>query len=130
MVKKNQPDWQKGKLNGIGGKVETDETSLAAMVREWDEETIGRIPVLEHHWRHFLTERGRDWTCYFYTHDCSQLSVRPVPPGANDVGELLGWIPVERALEQRQFKVIGNLLWLLPMAMDERRPFGIVEVEL
>lgn len=26
LIRKNKPDWQKGKLNGIGGKVEAGET--------------------------------------------------------------------------------------------------------
>lgn len=38
MVKKQKPDWQKGCLNGIGGKVEDDETNEEAIVRELKEE--------------------------------------------------------------------------------------------
>jgi 8-oxo-dGTP diphosphatase len=39
MVEKNRPDWQKGKLNGIGGKIEEGEKPVDAMVREFREET-------------------------------------------------------------------------------------------
>lgn len=39
LVRKNKPDWQKGKLNAIGGKIEGDETPLQAMQREFREET-------------------------------------------------------------------------------------------
>lgn len=38
LMKKNRPEWQKGKLNGIGGKIEKDEEILAAMNRECEEE--------------------------------------------------------------------------------------------
>jgi len=40
LIEKQKPDWQKGKLNGVGGKVETiDETPYHAMIREFKEET-------------------------------------------------------------------------------------------
>lgn len=39
LIRKLRPDWQAGKLNGIGGKVEAGEFALSAMVREFAEET-------------------------------------------------------------------------------------------
>ncbi len=39
LIEKNRPDWQKGNFNGIGGKIEENETSLDAMIRETKEET-------------------------------------------------------------------------------------------
>ena len=39
LIQKKRPAWQAGKLNGIGGKVETTEDSTSAMVREFREET-------------------------------------------------------------------------------------------
>jgi 8-oxo-dGTP diphosphatase len=38
LIKKNRPDWQKGFYNGIGGKVEENETFLQAATREFFEE--------------------------------------------------------------------------------------------
>lgn len=38
LIRKNRPSWQKGKLNGVGGKVETTEIPYDAMVRECEEE--------------------------------------------------------------------------------------------
>ena len=38
LINKNRPDWQKGKLNGVGGKVEEGELPYEAMVRECKEE--------------------------------------------------------------------------------------------
>ena len=38
LIRKNRPNWQKGRLNGVGGKVEDQETSYEAMVRECEEE--------------------------------------------------------------------------------------------
>lgn len=39
LIQKNTPEWQRGKLNGIGGSIEEGETPYAAMVREFAEET-------------------------------------------------------------------------------------------
>lgn len=38
LIRKLKPDWQKGKLNGIGGKVEEHEQFRDAMIREGIEE--------------------------------------------------------------------------------------------
>ena len=39
LIKKERPKWQKGFLNGVGGKLEKNETALEAMIREFFEET-------------------------------------------------------------------------------------------
>lgn len=41
LIRKVKPDWQAGKLNGIGGKVEMSDggNPVSAMVREFSEET-------------------------------------------------------------------------------------------
>ena len=38
LINKLRPDWQKGYYNGIGGKVEENETFMKAMIRETKEE--------------------------------------------------------------------------------------------
>lgn len=38
LIRKNRPEWQAGRLNGIGGRVEEGETPYEAMVRECSEE--------------------------------------------------------------------------------------------
>lgn len=39
LINKNRPKWQEGLFNGIGGKVEGNESPLEAMIRETKEET-------------------------------------------------------------------------------------------
>ena len=38
LIQKLRPEWQYGKLNGIGGKIHNNENSLKAMIREAKEE--------------------------------------------------------------------------------------------
>lgn len=57
LIEKQRPEWQAGKLNGIGGKIEPEDSSPnAAMIREFKEETgvetfIGGL----YGWHHFAT---------------------------------------------------------------------------
>lgn len=45
MVSKLKPEWQRGKLNAVGGKIENAEMAHIAMVREFQEETSVHVPV-------------------------------------------------------------------------------------
>jgi 8-oxo-dGTP diphosphatase len=45
LMEKRRPSWQAGRLNGIGGKVEGEETGVEAMVRECQEETGLVLPA-------------------------------------------------------------------------------------
>lgn len=56
---KARPAWQRGKLNGIGGKVESGETPFYAMRREAREETGVEDSHLQAGWELFRTERFR-----------------------------------------------------------------------
>ncbi len=51
LIKKLRPNWQAGKLNGPGGKIEAGETPEQAMIREFKEET--GIQTLLGQWNHF-----------------------------------------------------------------------------
>lgn len=59
LIRKNRPDWQNGKFNGIGGKLEEGETPLDAMVRECREECGLYIP--HNKWEHQLTITGTSY---------------------------------------------------------------------
>ena len=39
LIRKKRPEWQRGLLNGVGGKVEDGEDPEDAMIREFQEET-------------------------------------------------------------------------------------------
>lgn len=45
LIQKAQPDWQAGRLNGVGGKVESGESVAQAMTREFEEEAGVRLPA-------------------------------------------------------------------------------------
>lgn len=57
LIRKDKPAWQAGKLNGIGGKVEDNETACEAMIREFEEEA--GLKTLESQWNHYCSMKGR-----------------------------------------------------------------------
>jgi len=112
LIEKKRPDWQAGRLNGIGGKIEEGETAAEAMEREFQEET-----------GHLVAE----WKWHAYC----QMEQRPSAgsPGAlvqvfMAVGDLT---KLESPTDERVmlFRVVAlppnvleNLKWLIPLALD------------
>ena len=65
LIQKQKPEWQLGRLNGVGGKIEpTDDTPVHAMIREFKEETSVTID----NWKRVI-EMGDNsaWSCIVYT---------------------------------------------------------------
>lgn len=64
LIRKERPDWMKGKLNAIGGKIEEGESPYEAMVREFKEET-GLL--VDSGWTRFLVLRTiHDTVIHFF----------------------------------------------------------------
>lgn len=67
LIRKNRPKWQNGRLNGIGGHIETDELEIQAMKREFWEETGISSEFRQIMWRRLAYLRGPDWeVCFFF----------------------------------------------------------------
>jgi 8-oxo-dGTP diphosphatase len=102
LIEKNSPAWQKGRLNGIGGKIESGETPLQAMTREFYEEAGARVTS----WRQFCTMTGDSYELFYFT-SRKETKINP----SIDYGKL-DWYPVNRLPEN----ILPNLLFLIPMA--------------
>lgn len=115
LIRKNRPDWQKGRLNGIGGKVEDGETYLEAMVREFEEET----GVVQQQWDRVCTYECNDAVIVFFKAFSDRWKdVKTV----TDEEVALCSVSKIGALE-----TIYNLNWLVPLCLD---PYvGICKVE-
>lgn len=66
LINKDHPEWQRGLLNGVGGKIEEGETAIQAMHRECNEE-VG----LKLNWRsggmmHGVNNDKRPFRCWFF----------------------------------------------------------------
>jgi len=105
LIRKVRPDWQRGRLNGIGGHIEEYELSHAAMVREFEEETGVTIPE----WDMFARLRGEDWSVDFYRAFGVDLIALKTTTDEEVLVCSVNPLPVE---------VLPNLQWLIPLALD------------
>lgn len=64
-ILKQKPKWQEGRWNLVGGKIEpTDKSPLAAMIREWEEETGCFLPIQA--WSPLAFTQGVGWTMHVF----------------------------------------------------------------
>lgn len=120
LIQKMRPTWQIGKLNGIGGKIEPNETPLNAMAREFSEKT--GLPKLA--WNAFCILEGVQWRVHFFyaISDClyNAAKVTDETPVICQVRH----IHAEQILINSGFvetEVIPNLKWLIPMAINSAK---------
>ncbi len=112
LLRKNTQDWQHDMLNGIGGKIEGNETCLDAMKREWKEETQDDTDI---EWFQFANLLGKTSVVYCFK---AEVDTLPILPSENDVGEEIIIMDLDDAI-QSSF-VVNNLTWLLPLAFNDR----------
>jgi len=118
LIRKNKPAWQRGLLNGIGGKIEPGESPADAMAREFQEEA----GIASSGWVHFLRMHGKDdqlWSveCFATTGDLDAL--RSVESEKVEIVAV-------RAIQDCQ--TIENLPWMIPLALDcleDERPLFV-----
>lgn len=106
LIRKNRPDWQRGRLNGVGGKIEAGEAPIDAMRREFQEEA----GLYVHDWDHVASLSGDGFVVHFFcasdaNFDCAtQMTDEALVP-----------ITV-RMMDD--FSLINNLRVLIPLALD------------
>lgn len=121
LIEKHKPKWQKGKWNGIGGKIEDGELPEEAMAREFKEEAGVYFPPKR--WIEIVTLRGDDGEItFFYLFDIKIMQVKTMEKERVMVHDPMN-LPK---------KIIFNLHWLIPLAMDDdvRKPLGIRGIPL
>lgn len=119
LIRKAVPEWQKGLLNGPGGKIEPNETADEAVRREVCEET----GIDTQRWEFFGTIEGGDWrvSCYrafVRFGDYSIKAVNITTEGHREQVEIWDIDDLNRPLAGR---TIPNLKWLIPLALDSDR---------
>lgn len=116
LIEKQRPDWQKGKLNGIGGKIDSGESPADAMAREFLEET--GVKVAPERWRSFCELRFRGATIHFFASEGELSELRSMED------EHVTIVDVSTIWNRN---TIPNLRWLIPMALDKDRVTAVVE---
>ncbi|EGQ7641363.1 NUDIX domain-containing protein [Vibrio cholerae] len=109
LIKKLKPKWQSGLYNGIGGKIEHDESPYEAIAREFQEET--GVETKPDEWKLYVTLTRPDiYRVYFLCMISDKVhNIRTTEE------EIVKLLPCD-ALPKN---VIHNLRWLIPLALDK-----------
>ena len=100
LIEKMRPEWQKGRLNGVGGYMEDGETPEQAMVREFEEEAGSVV-----NWHLFYLIYGSTYELYCFTsRDDARVKTM--------TDETVSWYRVD----ELPVNILSNLKWLIPMA--------------
>lgn len=116
LIKKDHPEWQVGKLNGVGGKVKEEELSLnsdlapiGAMQREFKEEA----GVVVDNWIPYARIIGPDYTlwCFAAYGDAIPTTAEREPVEFYSVEDI-----TTSTLFRTQRVAVENVPWLIEMA--------------
>lgn len=115
LIRKSHPQWMAGKLNGIGGHIESNESPLIAMQREFNEET----GLINPDWRLFATLEGKEdgretFRIHWFTATITRTDEwRAAAPS----DEPVNWYYVHTVDAYSNTISMPNLKWLIEMAI-------------
>jgi 8-oxo-dGTP diphosphatase len=114
LVKKDRPDYLKGKFNGPGGKIEKGETPAQAIEREYFEETGLRIT----NWRPFAGMTfGQTWehNIFFFEKKVPTAVLRRAKTMESEP------VSVKKISTLSKKKCASNLLWAVHLGTSKHK---------
>jgi len=126
LIQKDRLEWQAGKLNGIGGKQEpNDSTSLDTQIREFKEETGIDTKISD--WELFCIIDGTETenktgtkigsTYRIYCYKAFNNSLYDARVVETEIPMVLDLFNPEREDHIKYFPILPNVNWLIPMAL-------------
>lgn len=114
LIEVTKESWNKGKLNGIGGHIEPNESIINANIREVGEE----FGMYIDRWKYFgkLNDNSNDWEVHLFTTKMDYT--------LDNYGELhneegiVRIYNIDDIVNTFDEKLMINLNWLIPMALN------------
>jgi len=103
LIEKQTPEWQRGYFNGIGGKVNTSESPLEAMTREFREEAGLDIEK----WNRVISIGNDEWHCEIYASKSDDIF--------NAKSLETEKVNIIGLHELDKYSLIPNLYWIIPL---------------
>lgn len=127
LIEKQHPEWQRGLLNGIGGKINPDELPVNAMVREFAEETGIETSAVQWQQKMYMSGTGLttgdgQWVCTVFTTegdiDTAQQTTdeRPLVYDVTDATFAMAPTGISPAIAH--IPIMPNLRWIIPFLLD------------
>lgn len=114
LIKKTKPAWQRGRFNGIGGKMEDGEGPHEAMCREFEEEAA--VKTSPDRWKMFLTMKGKNDDGAPFVVDCFCCR-GPLNEIKSLTDEIIYMIPIH-SIRLVSSEMIENVPWVIGAAID------------
>lgn len=112
LIQKNRPAWQAGKFNGIGGKIESFDESVAhAMTREFFEEA--GLLINSENWTLFSILNGSDFELH-----CFYTTSQKLDDYISVTDEVVCYLNIDDLYKNKFNNCISNLSWLIGMCLD------------
>lgn len=109
LIHKNRPDWEKGLLNGIGGRIEVGETPIEAVAREFEEEA--GVYIRTQYWKQTISmvSTFTDSIVYIFTAKTETLDILKTM-----TDEEVVIVPLDNLPDN----IIPNLQWMIPLSLS------------
>lgn len=115
LIRKERPSWQKGYLNGIGGKIEDDDITINhSMSREFEEET--GVKTDPYQWKKLVEISNSEFILHVFTSFNTDFTEAKSMTDENIIRMNLNDFFTK--VYSNEIKIIDNLLWIIPMALD------------
>lgn len=132
LIRKVKPDWQAGKLNGVGGKIEIGESATIAMAREFREETgVETQPTEWHVFAKMHFPKAQVTFLRYFGEGAAVAKTQTVWSDElqREISEQVEHRLVRGIDEIPEGAIMPNLRWAIPMGFHQEGGRGLITVK-